>query len=374
MKNQRSEALLKKYLAGQCTPEEQAVVESWYYEFSGKQKDNLPEPEYTVIKQETFDAIDIGEQQQQIRTIRLWPRVAAAAILVISLSAGWFFYFHNTPNTEQVTQTDIKPGGNKAILTLSNGKQIVLTDAKKGKLANESNTTINKSANGQVKYTSGAGGSTTTTTVYNTLSTPRGGQYALILSDGTKVVLNAASSIKYPTAFKGNERSVELTGEAYFEVAHNKAKPFLVKTAKQTVQVLGTHFNVNTYTDEAAVKTTLLEGSVRVCAGSSNTLIKPGQQAVLAKNKVKVYAIDVEDVVAWKEGMFRFTDESLESVMRKVSRWYDVDVVYQDEAIKELPFNGIATRFGNVSKILHMIELTKRVHFKIEGRKILVMK
>jgi len=267
---------------------------------------------------------------------------------------------------------DIAPGSNKAILTLANGKQVLLTGAHNGRLATQGSTVINKNADGEVIYQQGTAASKNVD--YNTMSTPRGGQYKLTLADGTSVWLNSASSIRYPTAFNGAERIVEVSGEAYFEVAHNASKPFKVQSGSQTVQVLGTHFNVNAYTDEPVIKTTLLEGSVSISSGVENTLIRPGEQAVFDRHLFKVTQADIEDEMAWKNGMFRFTNENLESIMRKVSRWYDVDVVYEDNEARQLPLTGIITHFTNVSKVLHMLELTRQVHFKVTGKKIIVIK
>lgn len=245
---------------------------------------------------------------------------------------------------------------------------------KNGQLAIQGNTEITKTADGDITYRQTADQSGVLSTLaYNTVSTPTGGQYHLLLADGTNVWLNAASSIRYPTAFTRAERKVEITGEAYFEVAHNVAKPFRVQSSRQVVEVLGTHFNVNSYADENETKTTLLEGSVKVTGSSGFKLIKPGQAAVLKGNHLAVAEADVEEAVAWKNGYFKFND-NLEVIMDKVARWYDVSIVYQSKPDPDYTFVGEISRGRNLSEILKIMEYTGKVHFEIEGRRIIVSK
>jgi transmembrane sensor len=365
--------LVKKYNEGKCSPEEINLLETWYVN-----QGQLFHQEIDEVKMEQ-DLEDIARNLPKVqRKIVLWPRIAAAASIILCLSVGGYFILHKkAPEQTAYYKNDIKPGTNGAILTFANGQKVVLGQTKVGKITQQNGTDLRKASDSLLVYTANSTPSSLERTegeTYNTLETPKGKQYSVVLPDGSKVWLNAASTLKYPTAFIGKDRKVELTGEAYFEVVHNSAHPFSISAGGQTVQDIGTHFNINAYTDEKTVKTTLLEGSVRITTGTSNVLIKPGQQAILAENKLKIAPADVDDVIAWKEGMFRFTDESLESVMRKVSRWYDVEVVYTNDEVKGLSCNAIATRFSNVSKVLRMIELTKQVHFKIEGKKIIVMK
>ncbi|MCC8423589.1 FecR family protein [Mucilaginibacter sp. UR6-11] len=302
-----------------------------------------------------------------VKTVRLWPRYVAAASILLFLSFGAYFLLKPKP-TPQLAQNTILPGTNKAILTLGNGQKIDLNDAKNGALVKAAGIRITKDKKGQITYVVENTGQPAQ---YNTTTTPKGGQWHLVLADGTQVWLNAASSLHYPTAFNGKERLVELTGEGYFEVAKDKAHPFIVKTAQESVQVLGTHFNINSYADEPSVKTTLLEGSVKVSNAQRSVLIKPGEQAVLVNNDLVVKEADTEEAVAWKEGRFIFNDESLESIMRKVSRWYDVDITYKGVDPKQV-FGGTLSRYGELNKLLHKIELTQGVHFKVEGRRIVV--
>ncbi|HMF72741.1 MAG TPA: FecR domain-containing protein, partial [Flavitalea sp.] len=268
-------------------------------------------------------------------------------------------------------ENSIATGSNKASLTLSDGTTIVLDDAANGLLTTQAGIKISKTTDGQLKYDasrpqpSHANG-------FNTIHTPRGGQYQVVLPDGSSVWLNAASSLKFPTVFSGNERKVELTGEAYFEVAKNKVKPFIVASGNQTLEVLGTHFNVNAYQDDGKIRTTLLEGSIKVSHTQTNafSLLVPGQQAELRK-EIKVTKVDVKQSIAWKNGYFVFASENIQTLMQKIARWYDVDVEYEGRVTTE-GFVGSISRFEDVSEVLHMLQLTGMVHFKIVGRKIIV--
>lgn len=306
----------------------------------------------------------------------------AAAILIllgIGITFKGFLYKKTTVNRLALHQKDILPGTNKATLMLADGSKIVLDDAKRGMIARQTDVEISKTKNGQLVYS--AEGSVlapdqqpaTDIVPTNMITTPRGGQYSVVLPDGTKVWLNAASSLRYPTAFPGTERRVELTGEAYFEVAKNAAKPFFVKTASQTVEVLGTHFNINSYADEKITKTTLLEGSVRVTgnAGQQGLKLKPGQQATATEKEIRMVSDpDIDEAMAWKEGKFMFRDADLQTIMRQLSRWYDVDVEYQGEVITR-HYRGRVSRNVPVSQVFQILK-TSGVNFTINGRKIIV--
>jgi ferric-dicitrate binding protein FerR (iron transport regulator) len=310
-------------------------------------------------------------------------RWTAAAVLIVVLSGTYFLsgryaLQQTAPTTIAVPpQNRVLPGGNKAILTLSNGSKITLDSAANGHLAQQGNADVVKLANGQLAYTvSGAVGNQT---LYNTMCTPRGGQYQLILPDGTKVWLNAASSIKYPTAFSGKERRLEISGEAYFEVAKNPNMPFKLTMNGVEIEVLGTHFNVMTYPEEHMVQTTLLEGSVKIKKDGSENLLLPGEQgSVMDDNdhtatfrKSRLQAIDIEEAVAWKNGMFQFNEAGIETIMKQVARWYDVDIIYKGS----FPYVFVATisRNEELSKLLMLLELTNKVRFKVDNRKIIVM-
>lgn len=366
------ELLLKKYQAGDCTPEEIAFLESWYAQWNQTIPVSLSAEQLAEDLQ--LISSNIQPLYETAKQRNLWPRIAAAASILLAVSAGGYFLLHKEQPKQQVAEVhDVLPGGNKAYLTLGNGQRISLTDAKNGTIASQAGKTIQKTAEGMIVYDDSHNTHSSTGSIFNTIETPRGGQYQVVLPDGSKVWLNAASSLKYPAAFTGNDRQVELTGEAYFEVAKDKAHPFKVKTPQQTVEVLGTHFDINSYADEPNVKTTLLEGSVKIVTTHQQQLIRPGEQAVLANNKFKIQEADEEEVMAWKNGLFIFNDEPLESIMRKVARWYDVDIQYGD-IDKTQAFGGGVSRFSNISKVLQKLESTRLVRFKIQGKTIYVTK
>jgi transmembrane sensor len=374
MNKEEAAKLLHQYTEGNCTPEEKQLVEKYFLDFLDSQK-QVPDParmESDNLEMYNFIQAHIAKTNGASKVIKLWVWAAAASIILF-LSVGAFLLTHTTQHIQLSGTHDIAPGNNSATLTLANGKTIVLNKTSNGQLAVQGNMAVTKTANGQLRYIAIAGASEGG--LYNTITTKRKEQYDIVLCDGTHVWLDAASSIKYPTAFTGSDRSVETTGEAYFEVAHNAAKPFKVKSNGQIVEVLGTHFNINAYPDEPFVKTSLLEGSVKITQASSqlSKLLKPGQQALLAGNTIKVSNADTEADIAWKNGLFIFNDEPLESIMRKISRWYDVDINYDNIDRSQL-FGGGITRFAKVSQVLKKLELTGGVHFKVEGRRITVTK
>lgn len=302
--------------------------------------------------------------------------VAASIIGVIILAT---FLFINTNATNGIAKTnpiehrfkdDVLPGGDKATLTLADGTTIVLDDAQNGTLAQQGSAKVIK-LDGKLSYDQAK--KNFSEVVYNTISTPKGGQYQLELPDGSLVWLNASSSIHFPTSFVENERRVDVTGEAYFEVAKNPSKPFIVSVNNSEIQVLGTHFNINSYNDEDDMKTTLLEGSVKFVSGANINILKPGQQSQLAKNgDIKVVSdVDVDKVVAWKNGLFEFENAGIETVMRQLSRWYDVDVEYNGKP--DDIFIAEMRRNIKLSDALKALELTGKVRFDIQGKKIIVM-
>lgn len=308
---------------------------------------------------------------------RIYYRVAVAA--TIALMCGIWFYtsrhLEGSTTTKNFLTNDIAPGKTGATLTLSNGKTIVLGGEKDGKLAEEAGISISKTKDGQLEYTiSGTAGSTEEK--MNTLSTAVGQTYILNLPDHSRVYLNAASSLTYPSSFSGSKiRRVELLGEGYFEIAEDKAHPFVVVSLGQQVEVLGTHFNINAYQNEPALKTTLMKGSVRVSntSGKQFLVLKPGQQSILTEDGIQVTKVDTDLAIAWKNNEFMFENESIENIMRMVERWYNVEVVYIGARPTER-FVGVVSRFDNVSKVLQLLESTGGVNFKIEGRKIYVSK
>lgn len=302
--------------------------------------------------------------------------IAASILGIIILST---FLLLNINRSNQVTKAetsshkfkdDVAPGGNKATLTLADGSMIVLDDAKNGTLTQQGASKVIK-LDGKILYDLAS--EKTKKVVYNTIATPKGGQYQLELPDGSLVWLNASSSIHFPTSFTENKRRVEITGEAYFEVAKDAGKPFIVAVNNSEVQVLGTHFNVNAYNDEEEVRTTLLEGSVKFIDGNNTSLLQPGQQSQLTKNGiVKVVSnVDVDEVMAWKNGLFSFENAGIETIMRQFSRWYDVEIEYKGKT--DDIFVAEMSRNIKLSDALKALELTGRVKFEIDGKKIVVM-
>jgi len=374
----RIKNLLKRYREGLCTPEEKAWVESWYLDRIAAEE-ALPEnTDFESIKLEVWTNI---QQKRPINIKRrvFLPRIAAAvAIFVLVMGIGYWYLIKSKPDLQQsrTVAEQITPGGNKALLTLADGKQVSLTNKANGELAEQLGVKITKTADGQLIYNTSAIQSQLPKTAFNTIETPIGGQYQVQLPDGTKVWLNASSSLRFPVAFAGHERRVRLTGEGYFEVATDKRHPFIVKTNQQEVKVLGTQFNINSYTDEESIKTTLLAGSVVVntTIGNHSVMLKPGQQASLQHNNIlKVNKVDLEQSTAWKNGYFKF-DGDLESIMRQISRWYDVDIIYEINANEPMYFGGKISRSKELAAVLKIIESTKSVRFMTEGRRIIVTK
>ncbi|HWK06749.1 MAG TPA: FecR domain-containing protein [Puia sp.] len=371
--------LLQRYRLGQCTGEERILVESWYIAHAQAlgpaTPDSLPaegQKEAGWVKIRELTGLGYLHRRRPLPRILYWS--AAAALLFVLTGGAWLYSRYSRAGTAASlsAKTDVAPGGNKAILTLSNGQTITLTGAQNGQLAAQGKTRITKTADGQLRYDpSGKGGST----MMNTVSTPRGGQYQLVLSDGSRVWLNAASSIHYPVAFSDKERKVVITGEAWFEVTPDKSRPFVVTAGEQTIKVLGTQFDIDSYADEPLNKTTLVEGSVQVSKGTNSVILKPGQQSKTEAGDEKlavVPGIDIDAELAWKSGDFVFTNEELPSIMRKIARWYDVDIAYEGNP-GSLKFGGVVSRSKNLSAVLQIMETTQKVHFKMEKRRLIVI-
>ncbi|ACU06158.1 FecR family protein [Pedobacter heparinus] len=305
------------------------------------------------------------QASHQPKTLRLLPKLAAIAAAVALIISGVWFYAGNpvaNRNSKIANQNDIKPGKNTATITLPGGSSVQLSDAKSGVVIDAS----------KITYSDGTTleGDTSSPGLLNgmtTITTPRGGTYQVVLPDGTKVFLNADSKLEFPGKFLGGERRVKLTGEAYFVVVHNSKMPFKVESTGQTVEDIGTEFNINAYADEHSTKTTLVEGSAKV----NEVILKPNQQSSLNGTRIKVEHVDTELFIAWKNNQFVFEQDDIRYIMRMISRWYNVEIVY----LGELPvttFSGSVSRFANVSEVLRPLESTGQVKFKIEGTKILV--
>lgn len=320
-----------------------------------------------------------GAEQAPVKSFRWWRVAVAASILLAVTLGGYFLFVNKTDKPTEITQTpllpnDIKaPENNRAIITLADGRTVYLDSAKNGQLAVQGNVKLVKLANGQIAYQT-ASGEMLKEIRYNTLHNPRGSKVIdMRLADGSHVWLNAGSSVTYPVDFAGNERKVSITGEAYFEVTHDAAKPFFVSKGDMQVQVLGTHFNVNAYDDEADIKVTLFEGSVKVANATGSVLIRPHEQAIVSGKEVTVTdKVDVDAVMAWKNGLFSFNRADLKTMMKELARWYDVDVVYEGN-VPAMEFGGELQRSLNLSQVLRALEKSQ-VRFRIEGNKIIVLK
>lgn len=443
MKHRKGIKLLRKYLKGEASPGEAALVEKWYAssteekgasEADSEPGDPAPDQgqglglpaDLSSLREAIYLPI-LSEMEKWARIRPLYKRpffrlAAASVVLILAGATTWFL--HSSGSRPLAAHSAIKkekvpvqvpgdlpsPNSIHAVLTLASGQQILLDSARNGSLAVQGTTRVTKNNNGQISYLgeTGSGGKTVGATSneravpvqYNTITVPRGSKILqLQLADGSYAALNAASSITYPTAFTGGDRTVSVTGEVYFEITKNAASPFYVKHNDITIKVLGTHFNVNTYTDEKNAKITLMEGSVDVSKGRSSRILRPGQQATVnnsgannsgadnsgANNSglnkagsdndgnIRVTSdVDMEQVIAWKNGRFHFEDKTdIGTIMRQLSRWYDVEIEYRGE-VKQY-FWGSISRDVNVSEVLQMLQRTGGVKFKLEGKKVIVM-
>lgn len=392
--------LIIKHLRGELNQHEQELLNKWLSEDKRNSLFLESLTDETAFRNDSrfFSSVDVTSAWQivsqrtlQKRDVKLWEKFVKwkhAAIIIFFLSAGLFFYIGFNKEKESAValkvnrhyEDDVLPGGDKARLELADGSVVILEQVNNGSLQEQGGTKIVKQ-DGRLVYNA-AQGNHSGEISYNKISTPKGGQYHVILPDGSKVWLNSESSLRFPTAFIGNERQVELTGEAYFEVAKlaipspsvgaSKMVPFKVQTNKVNIEVLGTHFNVMAYANEKAVNTTLLEGSVRVShlTTHNSQLLKPGQQAKV-NGSIQLVNVDTEEVVAWKNSLFQFNGADIQTVMGQIERWYDVEVDYEGQ-IPSKHFTGIISRNINVSKVLDMLELTGGVKFEIKGKKISV--
>jgi ferric-dicitrate binding protein FerR (iron transport regulator) len=373
--------LIASFIKGTLTPLERKELDAWILESEENEVlfDDLTNEENIEKTMQWYASIDEEKARERIKNkISFVPQrrrtisfsliaIAASVILILSVGVIYLITQSNKLTVEQnktVAISDPQPGKDKAILTLANGRKIVLdstapASVEDGKITIENSTVV---------YTVDASDMPSE----NLLTVPRGGQYKLVLPDGTKVWLNAESSLKYQTAFNGNERRVVLTGEAYFDVTKNKEKPFIVESSGNTIKVLGTRFNVNSYGDENVFVATLVEGSVQVTSGNLSKTLRPGEQAKIDGSAINVKQVDAGEFIAWKDGEFVFRDAPVHSITNQLARWYDLQVEFRDPVDKHL--NATIKRDLPLSKILYYLEQTGDVHFKVEGKKLIVMK
>lgn len=383
--------IVQLYLDGKASEQESKIIEEWYHSFNDDEVSadshikNYREVLEKRMRQRLLQSLG-SEHAIENKKIIFWKRVAVAASIVAILGVSIYIFTikNSSPNNGYLPEVakenkheKIVPGSSQATLTLADGSIVTLDSSTNKEIAQQTNISVIKLSNGQLAYRmTGKTVESNTDELFNTLSTPRGGQYQLKLSDGTQVWLNAASSIRFPVTFNGEERKVFITGEAYFEVAKNKLKPFIVSAETGNVKVLGTHFNVNAYNDEESMATTLLEGSVKVNSNlnKNEALIKPGEQAKLDKHgqiDIDVHA-RTEEIMAWKNGMFLYKSTDLITILRQMSRWYNVDIQYMGHS--SLRFTGQLSRQDALADFLKKLELTDAVKFEINDRNIIVTK
>jgi len=354
--------------------EEQAAKYRLHY-FRRNDVPALTESELEEESARIYQSLMEGRAIQPVKSRRLWYQVAATAAVGL-IVAGLFYFNQQQPagkpvGAEVVYTNDIAPGKLGATLTLANGKKIDLSVAANGLIADQEGVSISKTSDGKLVYT--IKDSNSSIQEFNTLSTVNGQQYEVILPDGSKIWLNAASTLTYPANFaKLNKRKVELNGEAYFEVAKDKSRPFIVRTDRQEVEVLGTHFNVNSYRNEDAIKTTLLEGSVRVSDSKSQKVLLPGQQSLLTDDALRISKVDVDEAVAWKNGDFIFKNEEFNTILRQIARWYNVEIVNSKHR-PDLRLSGTISKSKHLSTVLKALEVTGEIKFKIEGKRVTVL-
>lgn len=382
MNIRQAKELLQRYRAEKCTPSENKLVESWYQQLieTGEWQWGEGEKDMMQIVLESRIMKQINDKSNKTKSpVFLMPRSrwwAAASVILLLGAFSYFMFFNKPTHPDQIVKVlpnDIKaPQSNRAMIILANGQKVFLDSVGSGALAVQGNVKLVKLPNGEIAYQN-TSGEISREMKYNTLSNPRGSKVInMVLADGSKVWLNAGSALTYPVAFIGNERKVSISGEAYFEITHDASKPFTVSKGSVDIRVLGTHFNVNAFEDDGQdVEITLLEGLVKINNGNATGLLKPGQQAKV-DTEVKVLSdVDIDAVMAWKNGYFNFDHSSLHNVLNQVSRWYDVNVVYKGNN-QPREFVGEIQRDLSLSEVLKILEKNK-VHFRIIGRELIVL-
>lgn len=371
-KNIRFRQLFAKYSSGECTPDE--VHELFAMMSSGEFDD-----EVNSSMKEEFDQLfpsSLGKNKSFRRILSIKTYLTAAASLVLIIGIYYLFFFRQSvsvDNTVVAQDEVIQPGHNQAILILDGGKRVVLDSSAKGKIAKESGTVISLNEDGELHYNTDPD-QTAETIRYNTVSVPAGGIFKIVLPDGSNVWLNSESQLTFPARFSGNQRQVSLKGEGYFEVAKNRNKPFIVQiNEREKVTVLGTIFNVMAYSNEPLKKITLLEGSIDFSDGKWSHLLKPGQQALVNdENTVVSEDVIIDHEIAWKNGLFDFQNDDLPSIMRRLSRWYKVDIVYGNESHHSGHYTGSIRKSSGIQEVLKMLKVAGDVNFSIVGNKIIV--
>lgn len=379
MKKKDIKNILEKYSSGEFTTDQENMVRLWVFQLHEDDETGLSELNINEASQKIWSRLEtITPKPESI--VRLWSRIAVAVSVALAIYVGGYFYYNHQHLKRQQNvdfASDVAPGRNSATLTLANGRKIVLSETLNGKVAEQAGVNISKTSNDQVVYQAQPkSGADVGSKSVNILSTSKGEQYQLVLPDGTKVWLNAASSLKFPATFTHkNRRRVELSGEAYFEVAKDKNHPFIVESSGQEVEVLGTHFNISSYKEDKNTKTTLLEGSVKVKPTIGDEIVlNPNQQAEVDGDRIQVKEVKATYAIAWKNGYFMFNNENLETVMTRIARWYNVQIIFADNAAREGIYFGTISRYEDISNVLKMLSKTELVRFKIEGNTVKISK
>jgi len=370
----KEDELLKKYQQGTCTPEEKAIVESWYLRESKAAEDTLAEPDYELLRQTIWDSLP--PNQTAPRIIRFRRAVAIAASILLVLTAGGYFLLHKQPTPQMAANQpeQIAPVQNGVVLTLAKGKQILLSQKHHGQIAAVGSTRISQ-ADSTLHYQGTP--VTEAEPVMNTLTNNSGTKFGITLADGTVATLDVTSSLTYPVAFSGKERRVRMTGQVYFKVKHNDSQPFRVEDYKEVTEDIGTEFNINAYDNEPQTKTTLIAGAVRVRLKSARTaglLLKPGEQAVVNGDEIKEVKANIEEATAWLQGQLVFHHETLENILRNVARIYNVTIIWQDPETKKLIFGGSVTRSEKLATVLNYFRKAGEVDFLVEGKTVKVFR
>lgn len=377
----RIEELSEKWITGTITEAEQEEYDLWYRSVQDHEVYDLSESDLAQTRDRIYQSIQERENLSNrligVKKIQILKRIAvvAASVGLFGIAISQFYSVLFQKEDQELLYSAILPGRDRATLSLDNGAVFNLDSLGKGEIFQQSGIKIEKNGEGELIYSVISSADNHIEVLRNTVSTPKGGQYRVSLPDGSQVWLNAASKLTFPTVFTGNSRVVELVGEAYFEVAQNKKLPFRVITPTEEIEVLGTHFNVNAYSDEESSAVALLEGKVKVSlpASSEFQVLKPGEQTVVKAGAITVYPVDLSEAIAWKNGEFMFQNERIKSAMQKVARWYDVEVIVAPE-LEDIAIWGSVSKYDNIKAILKIIEMTGSVRFEIEGRRIYVMK
>ncbi len=376
MNQERLKFLLDRYFQNECKQAEIDEINKWFdargfdtTKFEGCLQKEVEAEQASVV---LFNDFKIRLQPKK-KTIR-FKLLSTAAIFLLVFIGGLLFlrYKYDLNNEDQIKKIcEIKPGVNKAVLTLADGSKILLSDKGNGAIGSQNNITINKTGIDQVTYNLNQMESANSKTQYNTMTTPRGGRYSLILADGTEVMLDAASSITYPVAFNGNQRKLSVTGQVFFKVVHNAKKPFSVSAKGQIIEDLGTSFNVNAYDDDKIVYITLVEGNANVSNALHRVNLNPGQQAFVKEgsDEIAVKTVNLDEITAWTTGWFKFHNKSIREVMKEAGRWYDVEVEFQKD-IDEKKIGGTISRYKNISELLDNLKITGNINYQIKGRRV----